>query len=186
MESEKDLEKEHVTVTIKMDGENTSMTRETCYARSRETESHWTRDLVRALHGKIGYEIPEGWRICGENLYAQHSIAYKNLESYFIGFSVWNRLTCLSWQETMDYLGILDIPIVPVIYSGIYDRKQIDKAFKEYMSTSTDGVEGYVVRASRAFKMSEYRKVVGKYVHKSFNICHGNWYATVKKNELKP
>jgi hypothetical protein len=185
METEEGLEKQDVIVTIKMDGENTSMTRESCYARSRETESHWSRDLVRSLHGKLSYEIPEGWRICGENLYAQHSIAYKNLDSYFIGFSVWNRLTCLSWLETVEYLGILDIPVVPVIYSGIYDKKLIDKAFKDYMATSTDGVEGYVVRVSRAFKMSEYRKVVGKYVRENHNQCHGNWHRNAKKNELK-
>ncbi|MEL7307213.1 MAG: RNA ligase family protein, partial [Pseudomonadota bacterium] len=43
--------------------------------------------------------------MCGENLYARHSISYNNLPSYFMAFSVWNELNqCLSWQDTKQFL----------------------------------------------------------------------------------
>lgn len=185
METTEFLEKEDVVVLEKYDGENSNLTNESVYARSRETESHWSRDLLRAYHAKMAYEIPEGWRVCLENLYAQHSIAYKNLPSYFIGFQVWNALTCLSWKETKDYLDILQIPTVPVIYSGKFNKKLIESAFEKHRQSSIDEVEGYVVRVERSFKMSEYRKVVGKYVRENHNQCHGNWHRNTQKNQLK-
>ena len=70
-----------VVITEKMDGENTSMYRDGIHARSIDGRHHPSRDWVKALHGKICLEIPEGWRLCGENLYARHSIAYEELES---------------------------------------------------------------------------------------------------------
>lgn len=51
-----------------------------------------SRDWIKALHGQIAHEIPEGWRLCGENLYARHSIAYDALPSYFTLFSIWDAV----------------------------------------------------------------------------------------------
>jgi len=81
---------QEVVVTEKMDGENTSMYRNDIHARSLDGRHHVSRDWVKSWHATIANDIPEQWRLCGENLYAQHSIIYDHLESYFYLFSVWD------------------------------------------------------------------------------------------------
>jgi len=70
-----------VIVTAKQDGECTTIYSDYSHARSVDSGNHPSRAYIRYLQGKIGHDIPEGWRVCGENLYAQHSIAYENLST---------------------------------------------------------------------------------------------------------
>lgn len=77
-----------IVVTEKMDGENTTVYRDYCHARSIDSKH---KDYHSWLLNKIKqfqYLIPNGYRICGEYLYARHSVLYKNLDSYFLAFSV--------------------------------------------------------------------------------------------------
>ena len=115
-----------VVATAKMDGENTTMYRDGVHARSLDSDSHPSRSWVRSLQGRIGQDIPRGWRICGENLYARHSIEYKNLADYFQVFSVWNeRNVCLPWAETLEWVAILGLTPVPVLYEGAWNESKI-------------------------------------------------------------
>src|SRR5690606_15864545 len=75
-----------VVVTEKLDGENTTLYADGSHARSLDSGHHPSRTWVKALQGRIGRLIPPGWRVCGENLYARHSIAYPSLAGYFYGF----------------------------------------------------------------------------------------------------
>ena len=70
-----------VVVTEKMDGENTSMYGDYIHARSLNSRNHPSRNWVKNLHAGIAHEIPDGWRVCGENVYAEHSIHYRGLPS---------------------------------------------------------------------------------------------------------
>ena len=92
-----------VIVSEKMDGENTTMMNDSFYARSLDSNNHPSRNFVKGIWGDIRHEIPNGFRICGENLYAQHSLRYENLPSYFMVFSIWDKEKCLSWDETIEY-----------------------------------------------------------------------------------
>lgn len=69
---------EHVVCTVKMDGENTSLYRNGLHARSLDYQHHDSRAWIRGFHATFAADIPEGMRICGENLYAKHSIAYQH------------------------------------------------------------------------------------------------------------
>jgi hypothetical protein len=40
----------------------------------------------KVLQATIGYQLPNNWRLCGENLFAMHSIYYQELKTYFIYF----------------------------------------------------------------------------------------------------
>lgn len=86
-----------IVVTEKMDGENT-----TCYfdgythARSIDSKYHESRNWLKNFWNERCWSLPKYYRICGENLYAQHSILYNNLESYFYGFSLWKDDICFS------------------------------------------------------------------------------------------
>jgi hypothetical protein len=103
---------QRVIVTEKMDGENTSFSNDYIHARSLDSKHHHSRDWVKNFWSQFKNEIPEGFRVCGENLYAKHSIHYKNLPSYFMGFLVCNEDECLSWKQSLYWFKKLNI--VPV------------------------------------------------------------------------
>ncbi len=185
MESKDPFAGKQVVVTVKMDGENTTMYRDYIHARSLSFESHESRTWVKTLHGRISYEIPEGWRVCGENLWAEHSIPYKNLDDHFLVFSVWNEKNiCLSWEDTKLYASLLGFKTVPVLYEGEGSKKNIEKLYTPEFSG--DVMEGYVVRRSGEFAYSEYRNEVGKFVRENHVTTHGGWIRQqVKPNRLR-
>lgn len=176
-----------VVISIKMDGEQISMYNNYIHARSIDGNSHPSQSLVKNLHSQIAYNIPEGWRICGENLYAKHNIHYKNLHSYFMVFSIWNENNiCLSWEDTKEWAELLGLELVPVIYNNIF-KKSIEKTWK-LAKYNGDSVEGYVVRLADSFSYSDFKYSVAKFVSESFRegINHQyNWrYKPFKINKL--
>lgn len=168
------FEGEEVVVTLKMDGEQTSMYRDGFHARSIDTAPHPSRDWLWGVHRRIGHEIPERWRICGENLYAVHSIHYHNIPSHFLVFSIWNeKNVCLSWDETVEWAKLLELDTVPVIDRGIWNEKGVRAL--DIQTWHGDEAEGYVVRVARDFHYKDFRNVVAKYVRKNHVHTHGHW-----------
>jgi hypothetical protein len=159
---------EEVVVTEKMDGENTTMYNDHIHARTIDSGNHPSRHRVKRLWASISYDIPENYRICGENLYAKHSIAYENLPGWFLVFATWRDLECLSWDETVEWASLLNLPTVPILYRGPFNEKTIQKLYKP-------GSEGYVVRPSGPFRYSQFRDKVGKFVRASHVQTHGHW-----------
>jgi hypothetical protein len=173
-----------VVATIKMDGENTSLYPDYYHSRSIDGNSHPSRDMVKKIWSEIAWEIPTGFRLCGENMYALHTIPYKNLESYFLLFSIWDDLNyCLSWDDTVEYAKMLKLSTVPVLYRGIFDDKLIRSLYKpEY---NGNPCEGYVVRLAETFKYTDFRRSVAKFVSGNFQISTGHWSKNnVIRNEL--
>lgn len=174
-----------VIVTEKMDGENTTMYSDYIHARSVDGRSHPSRAWVKNLHGQIGWQIPEGWRICGENLFAEHSIPYRDLPSYFMGFSIWNeKNTCLSWPETLEWFDLLGIKPVPVLYNGLYKGDEIRALYDD--KKDWEKREGYVIRLADAFSYGEFDSSVAKYVRKDHVRTAKHWMhgQPVKPNHL--
>ncbi len=175
------FEGKRVIVTEKLDGENTTLYSDYIHARSIDGRNHWSRSWVKNLQGRIGYEIPAGWRICGENLYAKHSIGYENLESAFMVFSIWTEKNiCLSWEETKDYCDILGLSMVPVLYDDIWDEKKIRSLWTE---KDYDVMEGYVVRVADSYSYFDFRRSLAKFVRKDHvdeNNHHWMFTATEK------
>ncbi|MFD0631847.1 RNA ligase family protein [Catenulispora yoronensis] len=172
-----------VVVTEKMDGENTTLYRDGLHARSLDSAHHPSRTWIKALHGRIAAHIPEGWRICGENLFARHSIPYSDLDSYFYGFSVWDGDRCLDWDSTVAFLQGIGIPTPRVLYRGVFDgdERKLGKLFRLDLNRQ----EGYVVRAEEAFAYSEFGARVAKWVRPSHVQTDTHWmFAEVTPNEL--
>jgi len=156
-----------VVVTIKMDGENTTMYNDYIHARSLDSRHHASRNYVKGIHGSIKYRIPAGWRICGENLYAEHAIKYKNLDNYFQVFSIWQADNiCLSWKAAQHYAVDAGLMPVSTIYEGIYDEALIRELGDEIMVNGFNGdpVEGYVVRLADRFHYDDFADSMGKCV----------------------
>ena len=162
-----------VAVSKKMDGECTTMTTKNCYARSLDTVSHVSRNWVRTLHGSnIGYTIPEGMRVCGENLFARHSIAYDNLQSYFQVFNIWDGDVCLSFEDEIEWCELLGLTHVPVLYVGEYNVKLIEDLIA---TLDTDKDEGLVIRNVDAFSYTEFKSNVSKIVRKNHVQTDEHW-----------
>lgn len=162
-----------VIVTEKMDGENTTLYRDYTHARSVDGRSHPSRNWVKQFWSGLSANIPDGWRVCGENLYAKHSIHYTDLSTYFMGFSVWNdRNVCLSWDDTCEWLDLLNIVSVPVLYDGIFDEGTIKQLWSE---KDWNNREGYVLRVADAISYGEFRHVVGKFVRKGHVQTVKHW-----------
>jgi len=180
------FEGKRVIVTIKMDGENTTMYTDYIHARSLDSDNHDSRNWVKNLHNKIGYNIPDEWRVCGENLYAKHSIHYQNLKNYFQVFSIWNEVNvCLSWDETLDYCQLLGLGHVPILYDGIWDEAKIKQLYNE-KDLSGDDMEGYVVRVADEFFYGNFKISIAKFVRPNHivDVVH-NWKHTqIIKNYL--
>jgi hypothetical protein len=176
--------KKHIVVTIKMDGENTTIYKDNTHARSLDSPSHWSRSIIKALQGKIGHNIPDNWRVCGENLYATHSIKYTNLESYFLVFSIWDENNMsLSWSEVEEWCELLGLTTVPVIYKGIWNQEYLEKLGPKLVN---DNHEGFVVRLSSFFHYDDFTDSVVKYVRPSHVTTEDHWrFSNTGINSLK-
>lgn len=154
----------------KCDGENTNFYSDHIHARSIDSKHHPSRNWIKTLHAKIKHEIPKDFRICGENLFAKHSIYYKNLETYFYVFAIYDENNiCLSWDDTVSYANILNLITMPVLYRGIWNEQKIKECWTGKSTISPgDLQEGYVVRLADSFHYNEHIKSTAKFVHKGF------------------
>lgn len=176
------FEGQEVVATEKLDGENCTMMQDVIYARSLDSNNHPSRNWVKGLWGSIKHEIPENWRICGENLYAKHSVKYTDLDSYFYVFSIWNEQNqCLDWDETVLWCNLLGLKHVPVLYRGQFDLK----LFKN-MNIDTEKQEGFVVRLADSFNFNDFSKSVVKWVRKGHIQTDKHWMTQkIVPNDLK-
>jgi len=170
------FEGKEVVASIKMDGECTTMTSHRVYARSVNSGPHPSRDWVHALHGRIAHDIPERWRISGENLYAEHSIHYNHLADYFLVYSIWDEDNrCLSWADTEVYSETLGLKAVPVFYRGLWGRAALEAAFAKWCDESKDEVEGYVVRLAADFRYESFAASTAKWVRARHVRTESHW-----------
>lgn len=182
---------QQVIVTEKLDGENTSMYSDHFHARSLDSRHHPSRAWVKTLHGGIKHEIPSGWRICGENLYARHSIHYRGLPTYFFVFAVYDATnTCLSWDEATRHAAMLGLQTIPVLYRGPWDEDAV-KACWTGRSVFDAEQEGYVVRIAKAFSYDDqhpggFSRFAAKYVRAGHVRTDDHWLrAPLVPNLLK-
>lgn len=173
------FEGKEVVITEKMDGENF-----TCYsdgrwhARSLETPYHPTRTYASKFASEVSHKLPEGWRICGENLYGTHSIKYDNLRSYVQVFSIWNAENeALSWDETQAWCELLDVKHVPVLWRGRYSEEMIKREFFHEALCDLQGreVEGYVMRTVEGFFFADFALHNAKFVRPDHVQTDEHW-----------
>lgn len=157
------LEGEEVIVALKLDGENSSLAKTYMHARSLDSANHPSRNWLKALHGTIKHELPENFIICGENCYAEHSIHYSNLPSYFFVFNIWEKSRRLSWDSMVEYCDILNLQTVPVLWRGIWNEAKIREITQ---SLDPARQEGVVIQVARSVAASEWKKCSAKFVRK--------------------
>lgn len=161
-----------ILITEKMDGENTTVYNNYWHARSLTSKHEVYHSLLINRIREFQYMIPDGIRICGENLSVRHSIGYDNLIDWFLAFSVWEDETCYSWDDSLIILEELGIKIVPILYRGKFSLDMIkDLATK----TVSNGGEGIVVRNVDSFQYNDFSKNVFKYVRPNHVQTDEHW-----------
>lgn len=171
-----------VVITEKMDGENCNLYSDYLHARSIDGRYHPSRDWVKAFHAQIRQHLPIGDRICGENLYATHSIHYDDLTSYFYGFSYWSRDLCLDWDNTITIFNQLGISYPNIIYRGIYDDSIVESIANSFPNEK----EGFVIRNTNCFHIKDFPSNIAKWVRKDHVDTDDHWmYQPIIPNELK-
>lgn len=170
---------EQVVVTEKMDGECTTIYDDFLHARSVESGYHESRTWVKNFAAKWQHELSPTQRVCGENVYAVHSIEYEGLQTYFYGFSMWDDRRCLSWENTLEWFELLGIVPAPVLFEGTWAE------FRNEVIPSVPEREGYVVRAAGSFMYDEFHQRVAKYVRENHVQTTRHWkQGKVEKNRL--
>ncbi len=187
-----------VVHTEKLDGENTCLNQYGVFARSH---------IAPTRHPWAGY-LKERWQlhkndfknleIFGENLYAIHSIQYKNIEAHFYVFAVREMDRWLSWEEVKFYAAVLDFPTVPEIAFTIPKTEEIYKAevlnivkqesaFQsiDVQSDQTCTMEGIVSRNTDGFLVNDFKQNVFKYVRKDHVKTDEHWTRNWKRAKLK-
>lgn len=159
-----------VVVTEKLDGENTTLYSDGLHARSLDSAHHPSRAWVKSLQGLVGTSIPAGWRVCGENMFARHSIPYDDLASWFYAFSVWDGDRCLDWDSTVRSTRRLGMPVPPVLWRGVFDEKAL-----RAMRLDLTRQEGYVVRTVAGFTRDEFPGRVAKWVRRGHVQTDTHW-----------
>lgn len=108
-------EMEALVLTEKLDGQNNCFSKHGLFARSHTapTQHPWDKPLLERWQ-LIKNDLKE-LEIFGENMYGIHSIAYRDIESYFYVFAVREKDKWLSWEEVKFYASMLDFPTVPEI-----------------------------------------------------------------------
>jgi hypothetical protein len=172
------FENTDIVVTVKMDGENTTLYHDYFHARSLDGRDHPSRSWLKNFHSTFKHRIPENYRICGENLFAKHSIKYNNLKSYFYCFSVWEDDVCLSWKDTLEFCEDFGLIAVHTLYEGKFDEKILKN-----INIGDD--EGYVVRNSNSFHYDNFITNIAKFVRKNHVQTDQHWqYSEIEKNGL--
>ncbi len=173
---------QQVVVTEKRDGENTTLYGDGyVHARSVDGTGKEYQSWITRKWSEVAYMIDDDIRVCGENLYARHSIVYDKLTSYFEVFGMYQGEKCLAWNEVELYSALLDLHVVPVLYCGIWDEKAIQLLAQRVVA---DGGEGIVVRVADEFDVGEFSLKVGKYVRENHVQTDIHWTKNWVPNTL--
>lgn len=173
-----------VVVLEKLDGECTAIYPNGQYhARSEDGygypwQSAMINEVLPLLYNEHGCILSDSQRMYGENMYAKHSIEYKDLRSWFYVFSLFDGDICLPWDD----VEALPFEKPTVFYRGPFDSKVLEELNKTLDFTK---VEGYVVRLTSAFHIDEFSSSVLKYVRSGHVTTDSHWRETWTPNSKR-
>ena len=169
-------------LTEKLDGQNNCFNRKGVFARSHTspTQHPWDKPM-RERWNLIKNDLGD-LEIFGENMYGIHSIAYKNLESYFYVFAVREGDRWLSWEEVKFYAAMLDFPMVPEIeittpLLDVYNEDENENDVLRYWLTKNLGMT-WEESVETAGLLGGYDPETGKATSEGFVIRNADGYTT--------
>jgi hypothetical protein len=177
------FEGQEIVITEKMDGENTTIYPDGfVHARSMDSNNHKSRDWIKQYASTFAYGIEENYRICGENLYAKHSIEYDDLESYFYMFSVWVEDINCGWDLVEEYATRLGVVTPRVLYRGEFDLPFV----RMLHAGLDDNQEGFVMRLTQSIHKQNWSTCAAKWVRPDHVQSDEHWmHGSIVKNRLR-
>lgn len=138
-----------------------------------------------SLAASVAQDLPKGWRVCGENLFAKHSIGYETLPSFFMVFGVYDENNnALSWDRVEEWCEMLGLSTVPVLYRGVWDEKAV-RARHTAASKFGSKAEGYVVCLAEGFPYENFGVSMAKFVRANHVCTDTHWMnSTVVQNKV--
>ena len=194
-----DLQKiSRIIHTEKLDGENNCLSKHGVFARSHAapTASAWT-ESIRRYWQSVKNDLGD-LEIFLENLYAVHSIEYRNLDHHFYVFGIRENDRWLSWDETKFYANMLDLPVVPELsmiealpHKGHFEEEVLalvaGRGTFEPVDTITGNactIEGIVSRNADGYPVDAFAQNVFKYVRKGHVKTDEHWTRNWKRARL--
>lgn len=192
---------EEIIHTEKLDGENTCMNGIGLFARSHAapTRHPWANHL-KSKYSLIKNDLKENnIELFGENIYAQHSIIYPNINNHFYIFAVRCLDKWLSWDEVKWYADFFEYPLVPDMgrqYPKAITKDILKECVLEIVSNeSTFGslqngtnekctMEGIVTRNVDEFPVENMSYNVFKYVRENHVSTDEHWSRNWKRARL--
>lgn len=172
-----------VVITEKRDGENTTLYSDGyVHARSIDGTGKEYQSWIIKNWREVAYMLDGDLRVCGENLFARHSIAYDNLESYFEVFGMFNGELALAWDEVEMLAALLGLKVVPILYRGVWDEATAKRIALEVVER---GGEGIVVRNAGEFETAAFSENVAKYVRENHVTTDEHWTKNWVPNTLE-
>lgn len=182
-----------IVITEKMDGSNTSLEYNGCFARTHSgPPTHVSFDALKAKHACIKQKIPEGVQLFGEWCFALHSIEYQELPGYFLMFNVRDigKQKWASWDEVTMWAEEVEVPTVPVLFKGtISYKEELQELVESFMNQPSNcgGLrEGVVARIVQEFSDESFDKCVLKCVRSNHVQTTEHWKdLELIKNKLR-
>lgn len=173
-----------IIITEKMDGSNTSLEKDGCFARTHASApKHESFDALKALHASVAFSIPAYMQLFGEWCYARHSIEYTELPNYFMLFGIrylnTKQLFWGSWAEVAVWAGKLHIPTVPVLFTGTATTEKELQHIVEVLAAEPSICggqrEGVVVRLMSSYSDTAFPNSIMKWVRKDHVQTTEHW-----------
>lgn len=182
-----------IIITEKMDGSNTSLESDGCFARTHSgPPTHPSFDALKSLHSSIKYKIPNNIQLFGEWLFALHSIAYSELPNYFLMFNVRDLKNniWLSWDEVELWAEEIGVSTVPVLFRGecksVEELRKLTESFMIQPSQCGGIREGVVIRVIKEFYDKDFSMCVMKNVRANHVQTSEHWKdQAIIRNKLK-
>jgi hypothetical protein len=174
-------------VSIKKDGENSALYSDGyTHARSIDSQHHVSREWLKSFWAERCYELPTGWRVYGENLYAKHSIAYDNLPSYFMAFSIFDDTNHrLPLDEFLTWCELLGITPVEIVHRFVASGNWDDDVFDLFKKAVDNGEEGIVMTTVDGFHYDDFSTHLIKAVRANHVQTDEHWrFAQIQQNKL--
>lgn len=162
-----------LVTSVKMDGGNVSLYPDAFHGRSKDSGTHPWDTYAKQIWSRVRFDIPEGWRVSCESLYARRSVAYDNLESPLYIIGIWDDSNALiSWEDTKEWAEMFNLPTVPPIYEGA-DFKAASTAWMKQFNPETS--EGFVIRDAGKIPYELFGSRVAKYVRANHVQTSADW-----------
>jgi RNA ligase len=182
-----------IVLTEKVDGSNTSLEADGCYARTHSgAPTHKSFDMLKVLHAAVKYQISNSTQLFGEWCYAKHSIEYSELPGYFLLFGVRDTEFNMwdSWEYVRHWAAEIGVPTVPVLFEGsIKDEFQLKELVESFMNqpSACGGIrEGVVARVAKGFHDEQFSSSVLKCVRANHVQTSEHWKdQEIIRNKLK-